>query len=113
MRTVTGNIVLPANAPTVNADQILIEVRDISLADAPSTVIAHERLDDVALKPNGQVRFKIPVPEVESNRRLSLRVHVNLDGSGRTNSGDLLTTASHPIPNTGTPAPLEVPVVVI
>src|SRR5437868_2630966 len=103
MRTVTGKIVLPANTPTVNASLVLIEVRDVSLADAPSTVVAEERLSNVALRPNGEIRFKIPVREVESNRTLSLRVHVDLDGSGRVKSGDLLTTANHPIPNRGTP----------
>lgn len=113
MRTVTGKIVLPANAPTVSAGQILVEVRDISLADAPSTIVAQQRLSNISLKPNGQIRFEITVPEVESNRTLSLRVHVNLDESGRVRSGDLLTTANYPIPSKGTPVPLEVPIVVI
>jgi putative lipoprotein len=113
MRTITGEIILPEKTPAVNAGQVIIEVRDISLADVPSQLIAEKRLDNVALKPHGRINFSILVPEVEANRTLTLRVHISLDGSGRMKSGDLLTTATYPIPNTGTPAPLEVPVVVI
>lgn len=113
MRNITGAIALPANTPAVNAGQVLIEVRDTSQADAPSVVIAEQRLDKVALKPNGQIPFQLPVPEVGANRSLSLRAHVSLDGSDRVESGDLLTTANYAVPNTGTSPPLEIPVVVI
>lgn len=113
MRTITGAITLPANTPATKAGQVIIEVRDISLADAPSVVVAEQRLNEVALKPNGQIKFKLPVPEVEANRSLSLRAHVSLDGSDRVDAGDLLTTANYPVPNAGTSAQLKVPVVVI
>jgi putative lipoprotein len=113
MRTVRGEIILPEKTPAVNAGQVIIEVRDISLADVPSQLIAEKRLDNVALRPHGRINFSIPVPEVEGNRTLTLRVHVSLDGSGRAKSGDLLTTAIYPLPNTGTPLPLQVSVVVI
>lgn len=113
MRTVTGNIVLPAGAPSVTAKLVLIEARDVSLADAPSVVVAEQRLTDVPLRPNGQIGFRILVPDVESNRTLSLRVHVSPDGSGHAKSGDLLTTANYPISSTGTPEPQNIQVVVI
>lgn len=113
MRIVTGNVVLPANAPSVTAKLVLIEARDVSFADAPSVVVAEQLLTDVPLRPNEQIGFKLLVPEVESNRTLSLRVHVSPDGSGRAKSGDLLTTANYPISSTGTPEPQRVEVVVI
>lgn len=113
MRTITGEIILPEKIPTVNAAQVIIEVRDISLADVPSQVIAQKRLDNAALKARGRIKFSIAVPEVAANRSLALRVHISLDGSGRTKAGDLLTTAIYPVPSTGTPPPLEVPVVII
>jgi putative lipoprotein len=113
MRTIKGEIVLPPNAPSVKAGRIIVEIRDVSLADAPSTVVAERQLDNVSLKPGGRIKFRIPVPEVNADRTLSVRVHVSLDGSGVTKSGDLLSTAYHPVPSTGKPAPLEVPVSVI
>jgi putative lipoprotein len=113
MRTVKGEIVLPPDAPSVKAGGIIVEVRDVSLADAPSTVVAERRLDNISLKPKGRIKFQLPVPEVSADRTLSMRVHVSLDGSGVTKSGDLLSTAYHTIPGTGKPAPLEIPISVI
>jgi putative lipoprotein len=113
MRTVRGKIILPGNAPKVSADHIIIEVRDISVADAPSKVVAENRLSNVKLEPNEQIDFEIPVPEAEPNHTLSFRVHINLDGSNVTSSGDLLTTAHYPVPSTGTPKPVELSVEVI
>jgi uncharacterized lipoprotein YbaY len=113
VRTIKGNVDLPANTPKRKAGSVLVEVRDISLADAPSTVVAEQRLEDVPLEPNGQIGFKLQVPDVEPNRTLSLRAHVSMDGSGQVKSGDLLTTAHHPVPSTGTPDSLEIPVVAI
>jgi putative lipoprotein len=113
MRNITGKIVLPANVPADKAGQVTIEVRDVSLADAPSTVVAERRLDNVVLEPNGEIKFKIPVPEVESNRTLGLRVHVSLDGSGKLKSGDLLTTTHIAVTDAEQVPEIEVPVKVI
>jgi uncharacterized lipoprotein YbaY len=113
MRTVAGAVLLPANAPATRAGHIHVEVRDISLADAPSVLVAKQQLDNVPLTPNGRIGFHLPVPEVAPNRTLSLRVHIDVDGNGSVNSGDLLTTASYPIPPIGTPSPLEVAVSVV
>jgi uncharacterized lipoprotein YbaY len=110
---IKGEIILPANAPTTKAKQVLVEVRDVSMADAPSKVVAEQRLENVNLKPGGRIKFKATVPEVEANRTLALRVHISLDGSGQVKSGDLLTTTYDPVPTTGASATLEVPVAVI
>jgi len=101
MRTVSGDILLPANAPTTKAGQMVVEVRDVSLADAPSVVIAEQQMADVQVRPHGRIPFRLAVPEVAANRSLSVRVHVSMDGSGRVQSGDLLTTASYPVANVG------------
>lgn len=113
MRTIKGEVVLPENIPATKADQVLIEVRDVSLQDAPSKVVAEKRLENVTLKPNGHIKFKVSVPEVEANKTLSIRVHVSFDGSGSVKSGDLLTTTHVAVPSEGTPASLEVPVAAI
>jgi uncharacterized lipoprotein YbaY len=113
MRPITGEIVLPANAPAGRAQRVLVEVRDISLADAPSTVVAEESLTDVALRPNGRIKFRLTVPEVEPAHTLSLRVHISLDGGDRAKSGDLLTVATQPVPRSGPATGLTIPVAVI
>jgi putative lipoprotein len=108
MRIVSGRILLPEDAPESDAADVLIEVRDVSLADAPSVVVAQERLDRVPIGPGEVIEFSLQVPEVDPRRRLSLRVHVDVDGSGRVSTGDLLTTSSNPVPATGTPEPLNI-----
>jgi putative lipoprotein len=113
MRPIAGTIVLPADAPAGRARRVLIEVRDVSLADAPSTVVAEQALTDVALRPHGRIGLNLDVPEVGAARTLSLRVHVDLDGSGQTKTGDLLTVASQPVPSRGPATGLTVPVALI
>jgi uncharacterized lipoprotein YbaY len=113
MRKVMGFVMLPEDAPEARAGLVLIEVRDVSLMDAPSVVIAEDRLDDVGLEPGGAIPFSVETPEVARSRSLSLRVHISLDGSGRVKSGDLLTTQNYPVPDKGTPPPISVRVQVI
>ncbi len=113
MRKIKGEVVLPADSPTKKAGLVIVEVRDVSVADAPSTVVAERHLKNVSLKPNGRIKFEIPVPELSDKRTYSLRVHVSHDGSTVVKSGDLLTTAHYPVPAEGTPAPLDVATTVI
>jgi putative lipoprotein len=95
------------------ADHVLIEVHDVSFADAPSTVVAKKKLERVPLSPNGRIRFALPVPEVDVARTLALQVHVSSKGSERVSPGDLLTTTAYPLPNNGEPPPLEVRVATV
>ena len=111
MRTIKGEIALPDNAPNAVAEMVLIEVRDVSVQDAPSVVIAQQQLKKVKIAPNKKVDFKISVPEAEANRTLSLRVHVSIDGSGNAQSGDLLTVQNYQIPSTGSQDAIEISVV--
>ena len=113
MRTLIGDIILPPDIPNIKFADILIEVRDISEADAPSLLIKEKKLHKVELKPNGQIQFKINVPQVDANRALSIRVHISKDGNNGVNVGDLLTTSIIPIPSTGTLHEIKVPVIVI
>ena len=98
MKEYKGKILLPANAPSWQAQKIFIEVRDVSLADAPSILIAKEQLNDIKLTPDKKISFEIRVPEVESKQSLSFRVHISKDGDDRVKPGDLITTINYPLP---------------
>lgn len=104
---------LPENTPKTKQARVLIEVRDVSMADAPSTIVAHEYIDKVALGPDREIPFQLSVPEVAPNRSLALRVHIDIARKGQVSAGDLLTTAHIPIAATGTQATLKVPVTLI
>jgi uncharacterized lipoprotein YbaY len=113
MRTVQGKVQFPANAPTVKARRAIIEVRDVSEADAPSLVVAEQTLEDVDVSPGKELDFEFAVPEVEPGHTLAMRVHIDVKGTGRTESGDLLTTQNYRVEGSGTPEPMQVPVQVI
>jgi uncharacterized lipoprotein YbaY len=108
MRNVIGDVVLPANITNTKAGVMIVEVRDVSMMDVPSKVIAEQRLSGVTLEPNGRIHFELQTPDLESNRSLALRVHISMDGSGQVKSGDLLTTTNYPVPTSGAVPYLEV-----
>lgn len=97
MRKLSGHVKLPPDAPETRAAVVRVELRDVSVADAPSTVVAEKQLKNVRISAGGKIPFNLSVPEVAPNRSLNLRVHVDLDGSGRSVPGDLLTTQSYPV----------------
>ena len=97
MSYLTGHIQLPANAPTGKAAIVRVELRDVSLADAPSTVVVEQVLKSVRLAPGAKIPFRLAMPMDDPSRRLALRAHVDINGTGRTLPGDLLTTQSYPV----------------
>jgi hypothetical protein len=112
MKEYKGYIILPGNAPSGRVEKIVIEVRDVSLADAVSVVIAEEQLHNIMLAPDKKIKFKIRVPEVASNKLLSFRAHISKTGDNHVKPGDLLTTINYPVPSDTVPV-VELPVVVI
>lgn len=113
MRSITGEIAIPANAPVADDASVLVEIRDTSVSDAPSTVLAAHVFPNTLIRPGEHVRFQIATPEVDRSKTLTLRAHVSLDGSGQVKAGDLLTVASFPVANTGDVDGLRVSVAVI
>jgi putative lipoprotein len=98
-RTVEGEIVLPNAELPDEAAEFVVQVEDVSRADAPSTVVGEQRVRDVQLTPGGRLRFHVEVPASRVDPRLnySLRAHVDVSGTGEVESGDLLTTQSYPV----------------
>lgn len=102
MRELTGDIVIPSDCPIITGAAVLVEVRDVSRADALSTVVAQTRLEDVNFEPGDRIPFSLAVQEVPEARSLDVRVHISSTGSSGVKSGDLLTTRSYPVPSRGT-----------
>lgn len=93
-----GEVVLPPDTPVGTAAMVRIEVRDTSLLDVPSTVVAAEALRGVPIGPGGRIPFGLQA-DLPGGRTLTLRVHVSIDGSEATRPGDLLTTESVTVPD--------------
>lgn len=97
-RTVRGEIVLPTGEPGERAVRLVVQVEDVSRMDAPSQVIAEQHIEDVPLD-GTSVEFDIPVPAglIDERASYSIRVHVDVSGSGKVERGDMITTQSYPV----------------
>jgi uncharacterized lipoprotein YbaY len=97
-RTVRGEIVLPEGEPGERAARLVVQIEDVSRMDAPSQVIAQQEIDDVPLD-GTSVEFEVPVPAglIDERADYSVRVHVDVSGSGEVEQGDMITTQSYPV----------------
>ncbi|MEW2138176.1 YbaY family lipoprotein [Streptomyces sp. NPDC005409] len=95
--TVWGFVAMPPDAPLAVAARLLVEVRDVSRADAPSTVVGAQVQTDVPLAPDGRVPFRVQVPDLDPTASYGLRIHVDFSGTGTVEPGDLINTQSVPV----------------
>ncbi len=97
--TVSGQIVLPATAVPVEATAVVIQVEDVSRADAPSQVIAEQRQQGVHLEAGKVLTFAVDVPAdaIDPRSSYSVRVHIDISGSGAVEVGDFVSTQSYPV----------------
>lgn len=110
-RTVRGKIVLPAGTPDAKGN-VLVQVEDVSRADAPSEVVGETLRKGVTLRGGAELPFAVKVPsgKVDDGRSYAVRVHVDLSGTGEVEVGDLVSTQSHPVLTRGFPDTVVVPV---
>jgi putative lipoprotein len=113
VRTVRGYVVIPPDARPSTAGLMLIEVRDVSLMDAPSTVVGEVRACDVPVEPGARIPFQVPAPDAEPGHSLAVRAHVSVDGTTAVTSGDAVSVTHIGLPPTGDVEALEVPVRVV
>jgi hypothetical protein len=119
MTAVTGTLVLPADAPSVDGVRAVLRVRDITFSDAPEQAPVAEKEMLVDLAPGAWVGFEIDVPQESLDRagrnecELNLEVHVDRDGDGVFTAGDLVSMQARPIGPDTPGAPLEVPLVTV
>lgn len=100
MRRIQGQLLLPGDAVPNSIGRARVEVRDVSIQDAPSTVLAADELDDVEVEPGGSTSFEILAPTTDTRRSLALRAQVDaVDRAGQRSA--YLTTSAHPVPAEG------------
>jgi len=97
-RRVQGEIVLPPGVVPSEPASVLVQVEDVSRADAPSQVVGEQR-QRVPLSVGRTIHFTVEVPaEAVDDRHLySVRVHVQVGGSEGVQKGDLISTQSYPV----------------
>jgi uncharacterized lipoprotein YbaY len=98
-RLVHGRVVLPPEIPHERAGTVRVQVEDVSRLDAPSTVVAEQRIEDVDIEASSEVPFALEVPAGPGGpgRHYSVRVHIDVTVSGEVTKGDYVSTAAYPV----------------
>ncbi|WP_158599225.1 YbaY family lipoprotein [Methanohalophilus sp. RSK] len=94
---------------------VSITIEDVSLADAPSTVIGQTTLENVSRNniTDSDIPFEISYGTLQENHIYSLSAHVDVDGDGAISPGDYLSTQRVDVPYSGVESVVEVPVELI
>jgi putative lipoprotein len=110
-RTVRGEVNLPEVDLPPAAAAMVITVQDVSRADAPSIVVAEQRIDQVELAAGRAIPFAVEVPpELDERATYVVQAHIDISGSGEVEIGDLVSTQSHPVLTRGAKDVVVVPV---
>lgn len=108
-RHVAGTIVFPSDTRAGRAARVLVELRDISMQDAPSRVLATCELRRQPVGPGLELPFEMSAPEAAPTHSLTVRVQVEMAATrGAAAPPMLLTTAIWPVPARGDAKDLRV-----
>lgn len=95
---ISGEVVLPSTELRGKA-HLIVQVEDISRADAPAAVVGTYRRSNVVLKAGGTLPFTVEVPAsaIGSRSAYSVSAYVGSSGSGEVSKGDLVSTQVYPV----------------
>jgi uncharacterized lipoprotein YbaY len=96
---VKGEVVLPSGDLASRKAHLIVQVEDISRADAPATVVGAYRRSNVVLKAGGSLPFAVEVPAsaIESRSAYSVSAYVGASASGDVGKGDFVSTQVYPV----------------
>ena len=93
---VSGEVVLPDGSLELPSSAVVrVRIEDVTRADADARLVASVEL---RAAPGGErIPFLFDVPQVDPTADYSVRVHVDLDGRGEVDVGDLVSVQSYPV----------------
>jgi putative lipoprotein len=97
---VQGQVQFEPDAPAFANATIRVRLEDVTLADAPARVVAEQVIPGVSHvgRSGAAVPFSLESTEgLDERARYNLRVHVDIDGTGRVTPGDFVTQESYPV----------------
>ncbi len=99
----TGAVRFPEGTPPFVGATVRISLLDVTRVDAPSRVVAEQTIAP-ASHPGGAgegFAFTLRAGSIDARSRYVVRVHVDMDNSGRVSPGDYVSTASYPVLTSG------------
>ncbi len=108
----SGEIVFPAPPPSLAGATVYVRLQDTSLADGLARLIAEQVLTNLGDRAaaSGSLPYFLHANIEDQRARLTVSVHVDLDGDGAISRGDYLSTTSIPVLTRGHPGWARVPV---
>jgi uncharacterized lipoprotein YbaY len=107
--SLSGTIQLQGVTAPVSNATVRIRVQDTSRSDAPASTVAEEVLERVDVVPgDNAIPFTVRGIPQDPRARYTVRVHVDVDGSGTVTRGDYVSTQSHVVPSGGEPAAVNI-----
>lgn len=96
---VHGEVVLPKGEVQAPSGDVIVQVEDVSRADAASIVVGEKRQKHVSLDDGVVIPFtiEIPAPLIDERHSYSVRVHIDMSGSGQVRVGDMVSTQTYPV----------------
>ncbi|MDD3043572.1 MAG: YbaY family lipoprotein [Methanosarcinaceae archaeon] len=105
---IEGSILFEETAPALEGVSAYIQLKDVSLMDAPSIEISRTVIEDATVNSEGKIPFSLEFPELEERRTYALSVHIDVDGDGKISKGDYLTMTHYDVPFGQTKVNLDV-----
>lgn len=103
---VRGRIIFKSSRPELTGATIYIRLEDVSRADASSHLVSEQVIENPAEYVSAEgIPFVLSgnQGDLNSQRRYSVSVHIDMDGSGEISGGDYISTESNPVLTQGHP----------
>jgi hypothetical protein len=107
-QAVEVEILLPESGPPVGGATAYVRVEDVSVVDAPATVVAEHVTRDISLPGRGTFPVRLWVSNPLPQSHYAVSVHLDLDGDGLVGVGDYRSVQSYPVLTWGYPAKVRV-----
>jgi uncharacterized lipoprotein YbaY len=109
---VKGEILIGEEIGSFSNATVNAYLEDVSIADAPSKVVAKQVIPNVSHEAGSEKRvpFNLYGEKLDKKANYSVRVHVSLQGDKEIHRGDCITMESHPVLTRGYPNQVVVPV---
>lgn len=109
---VRGEIRFAGNPHLPEGAGAIVQLRETSMADAPSRLVAEQVLKDITSRANAGelIPFEISAEPPDQRQSYSIEVLVDVDGDGRPSRGDFINVQSYPVLSFGYPNTVTVEV---